>query len=244
MRTVGLPHPLRCLVRTRAQSLLRGSLRSGVRMLAIAACLPPLSVAANAQQASAPAPPVIRTLIGDLALMMRLGEEGTLALGAAGARRTLTLNVRASDARRWADSAARLLAPAPRPRRTRRAPPSDSVPVVQRARAILEEPGVGAGSFVLTRVDSAGARSFLLFIDDAELDALRQPMDVSEATTLVRLVRKAATPPKVVKPKVRKGQARPAPPAKSAGAAKRAGAPKPANAAPTKPRSAPSTPSA
>lgn len=139
--------------------------------------------------------------MGDIALVMRLDGEGTLALGAAGARRTLSLSVRASDARRWADSAARLLVPPPRPRRGRGTTPKDSVPSVQRARAILEEPGVGAGSFVLTRVDSAGTRSFLLFIDDAELDPLRQLLEPSEASTLVRLVRKAATPPKGVKAK-------------------------------------------
>jgi hypothetical protein len=134
--------------------------------------------------------------MGDIALVMRLDGEGTLALGAAGARRTLSLSVRASDARRWADSAARLLVPPPRPRRGRGTTPKDSVPSVQRARAILEEPGVGAGSFVLTRVDSAGTRSFLLFIDDAELDPLRQLLEPSEASTLVRLVRKAAPPSK------------------------------------------------
>jgi hypothetical protein len=167
------------------------------RLLAIAACVLPLSSAARAQQSSAPAPsPVVRTLMGDIALVMRLDGEGTLALGAAGARRTLSLSVRASDARRWADSAARLLVPPPRPRRGRGTTPKDSVPSVQRARAILEEPGVGAGSFVLTRVDSAGTRSFLLFIDDAELDPLRQLLEPSEASTLVRLVRKAATPPR------------------------------------------------
>jgi hypothetical protein len=92
--------------------------------------------------------------------------------------------------------AARLLVPPPRPRRGRGTTPKDSVPSVQRARALLEEPGVGAGSFVLTRVDSAGTRSFLLFIDDAELDPLRQLLEPSEASTLVRLVRKAAPPPK------------------------------------------------
>ncbi|HNV74944.1 MAG TPA: hypothetical protein PKH96_09735 [Gemmatimonadaceae bacterium] len=172
------------------------------RLLAIAACVLPLSSAARAQQSSAPAPsPVVRTLMGDIALVMRLDGEGTLALGAAGARRTLSLSVRASDARRWADSAARLLVPPPRPRRGRGTTPKDSVPSVQRARALLEEPGVGAGSFVLTRVDSAGTRSFLLFIDDAELDPLRQLLEPSEASTLVRLVRKAATPSKAVRAK-------------------------------------------
>lgn len=180
-------------------------------MLAIAACGIALSTAGAQDSTAAPAP-VVRTLMGDIALMMRRDASGTLDIGAAGAARTLTLSVRASDALRWADSASRLLVP-PRARRRRPAPPNDSVPTVQRARAVLEEPGVGAGSFVLTRLDSAGARSFHLFIDDAELSPLRQPLEVSEATTLVRLMRKAAMrpkPSKVRKPKSAPGGAKPA----------------------------------
>lgn len=167
------------------------------RALAIAASGIALSTA-GAQDSTAAASPVVRTLIGDLALMMRRDASGTLDIGAAGAARTLTLSVRASDALRWSDSASRLLV-RPRTRRRRPAPPNDSVQIAQRARAVLEEPGVGAGAFVLTRLDSAGARSFQLFIDDAELSPLRQPLELSEATTLVRLMRKAATRPKAAK---------------------------------------------
>ena len=166
-------------------------------MLVIAAYGITLSTA-GAQDSTAAPTPVVRTLLGDIALMMRRDVSGTLDIGAAGAARTLTLSVRASDALRWSDSASRLLVP-PRARRRRTTPPKDSVPAVQRARVVLEEPGVGAGSFVLTRLDSAGARSFQLFIDDAELSPLRQPLEVSEATTLVRLMRKAATRPKPAK---------------------------------------------
>lgn len=66
---------------------------------------------------------------------------------------------------------------------------------VQRARVVLEEPGLGTGSLVLSRVDSAGTRQFLLYADDAQLKAIRQPMELDEARTLVRQVRRAATPP-------------------------------------------------
>lgn len=180
-------------------------------MLAIAAYGITLS-SAGAQDSSATAAPVVRTLMGDIALMMRRDAAGTLDIAAAGAVRTLTLSVRASDALRWSDSASRLLVP-PRTRRGRKATPNDSMPAVQRARAVLEEPGVGAGSFVLTRVDSAGTRSFQLFIDDAELSPLRQPLEVPEAATLVRLMRKAATRPKPAKgrkPKAAPGAAKPA----------------------------------
>jgi hypothetical protein len=59
---------------------------------------------------------------------------------------------------------------------------------------VLEEPGVGAGSLVLSRVDSAGTRTFLLFADDSELDPIRQALTLAEARTLVRLVQRAAAP--------------------------------------------------
>ncbi|HMN08117.1 MAG TPA: hypothetical protein PKC83_04960 [Gemmatimonadaceae bacterium] len=144
---------------------------------------PPL----GAQEVRAP----IRSLFGDVAVVLRQAPDGALGIGISGAERTLTLTVRASDARRWADSAARLTVALPRPgRRARMA--NDRV---QRARVVLEEPGLGTGSLVLSRVDSAGTRQFLLYADDAQLKGIRQPMELDEARTLVRQVRRAATPP-------------------------------------------------
>jgi len=131
--------------------------------------------------------PPIRSLFGDMALEVRDEGGGTIAIGVAGAARAVTLSVRASDVRRWVDSASRLVQPA------RRRPARDSAQV-QRARVILEEPGVGAGSFVLSRSDSAGVRTFLLFVDDAELEGVRQELELQEATTLVRVMRRALPP--------------------------------------------------
>ncbi|MCC6927982.1 MAG: hypothetical protein IT359_03215 [Gemmatimonadaceae bacterium] len=147
----------------------------------------------------------IRTLVGDVALVVRDQGDGTLAIGAAGAARSVLLRVRTSDARRWADSALRLLA-APIPRAGRRAlaragkraaptpEPNDTTASV-RARAVLEEPGVGAGTLDLTRLDSAGSRRWILFIDDAELSPLRSALERDEARALARLVRRASSPP-------------------------------------------------
>ena len=149
------------------------------------------------------APPV-RSLLGDVAVILRPGVDGALAVGIAGPARALTLTVRASDARRWADSASRLVvalprAPTARPRAATggrkgtaaRPAPNDSA---TRARVVLEEPGIGAGSLVLSRVDSAGTRTFLLFADDAELTPIRQVLTLADARTLVRLVQRAAAP--------------------------------------------------
>lgn len=184
-----------------------------------------ISRAAPGQAATPPAGAApIRTLLGDLALVFRNQGDGTLAIGVAGATRSVLLRVRVSDARRWADTVTRLLAAPPPPGRRRgpgatarpggddagtarpaggrrgvRRPPSpaapNDTPAVARARALLEEPGVGAGTMGLTRLDSAGTRRWLLFVDDAELSPLRATLDREEATTLARLVRRAATPP-------------------------------------------------
>lgn len=134
-------------------------------------------------------PTVIRTLLGDVALELRTTGDGTLSIGAAGVLRSLALDVRATDARRWADSAARLLEPyRRRTGRSRRAAPDEIV----HARVVLEEPGIGAGSFVLARVDSAATRSWVLFASDAEYDGVRQPLESEDASTLIKLVKRAA----------------------------------------------------
>ncbi len=144
-------------------------------------------------------PKPVRTLIGDVALILRTDRPGTLRIGVAGESRSLSLSVRATDARRWADSASKLLSPAsaaasPGVRRARRPTPP------LRQRAVLEEPGVGAGTFVLLRIDSASTRNFLLFVDDATLQGIRQPLEPDEAKLLVRLVRGAAAPPRAAQP--------------------------------------------
>ncbi len=148
----------------------------------------------------------VRTLIGDLALMLRTDRPELLRIGVAGASRSLTMGVRTTDARRWADSATLLLAPSRRRPATRRARSADTV---ERRRAVLDEPGVGAGTFVFLRMDSAGTRSFMLFVDDAALDGIRQRLDPEEAKLLIGLVRRAATPlrarPAAPKKGVKKG---------------------------------------
>jgi hypothetical protein len=188
--------------------------RTWVDATIVGVALAALPATLSAQRVVAP----VRTLLGDVAIILRPEVDGALAIGVAGPSRALTLTVRMSDARRWADSAARLAVPLPRaaaarsraaakgggaagptgaPRRDTGASgggtagPNDSV---RRARVVLEEPGVGAGSLVLSRADSAGMRSFLLFADDAELAPIRQSLTLSETRTLVRLMQRAAAP--------------------------------------------------
>lgn len=181
----------------------RGWIRRWVLCVAWGALVVPAAQSARAQEVAAPR--AVRTLLGDVALILRAEGPASLRIGVAGAARSMTLLVLTRDARRWADSASVLLAPqrSPSVRATRTARDG-----VQRSRVILEEPGVGAGSFMLTRVDSAGIRRFLLFADDSALSGIRQPLEIEEAKLLVRLVRRAATPSRPPRPPARKGTTR------------------------------------
>lgn len=177
---------------------------------------------AGAQAPATASVPARRALFGDVAMELRSPTVGALAIGVADARNALTLDVRASDARRWADSAARILARprAPRRRVTPRATkaksrgtPDESVDAVRRWRAVLEEPGVGQGSLVLVRVDSAGVSNWLLYAADADLTELRQSLEAGEARTLVAIVRRmaaAALPPTAPRRRKRPPVRRPA----------------------------------
>lgn len=150
-----------------------------------------------------------RALFGDVALEIRIPDRGALAIGVADARKAITLDVRATDARRWSDAVAKLIASAARERaraaRTKRASakPKATKPLPDSARAVsvsgassdrvvLEEPGVGAGSLLLARADSDDVARWLLYASDADLKEIRQLLDDDEARTLVKIVRRAA----------------------------------------------------
>lgn len=132
-----------------------------------------------------PARVLARLLVGEVALEFRTGAAGALAIGAAGDSSAVSIDVLGTDARRWADSAARLLLP------VRRRPARGAPPVI-RHRALLEEPGVGGGALDLVRTDSGGRSSYSLFVGDAALESVRYPLTADEARTVVRVVRRAA----------------------------------------------------
>lgn len=154
-------------------------------LVALAVLLSPTITGAQGQR--------MNGLFGDVALDFRFPGDGLLAIGAADATHAFTIQVLARDARRWADSASRILARRPQAARAAgkgRARGAELPP--RRWRAVLEEPGVGGGSLVLARVDSAGRTYWTLFAADAELSRVRQTLEASEARTLVGLVRRAA----------------------------------------------------
>ncbi|MEO7966312.1 MAG: hypothetical protein ABIT38_20615 [Gemmatimonadaceae bacterium] len=175
-------------------------------------------------------------LFGDVAVELRSPSSGTLGIGVADARHAVTLDVRATDARRWSDSVMGLIrqsAAVANARRVRQAHtkrksasaatsslPDESGDVQKRERAILEEPGVGSGSLLLSRIDSAGTSSWLLYASDADLVEIRQLLDADEARTLARIIRSAAlsAAPAPIRSTKRKGRIkRPVP--KSGGSA-------------------------
>lgn len=193
------------VTRTITSALSPAKARTSILTLIVA--LAALHVPGLAQAQGVAANKPVRTLIGDIALILRTDTPGTLRIGVAGASRSLSLSVRATDARRWADSASRLLAPARRPR-ARAARASSARDTSVRQRAVLEEPGVGAGTFVLLRIDSAATRRYMLFVDDATLQGIRQPLEADEAKLLIRIVKRSATPPRAAAPAKKKSVAK------------------------------------
>lgn len=131
-------------------------------------------------------------LFGEVAVEIRPSAGEGLQIGVAAERGTVEIRALARDARRWADSTDRLLRlRAPRPHaRSKRA--KATLSPVRRLRAILEEPGIGGGSMVVARVDSAGATAWTFFMADTELERVSQTLPPGDVRALVSLIRRAA----------------------------------------------------
>jgi hypothetical protein len=149
--------------------------RAGTRV-ALAACL--ATVAAVPVAAQDGVRVIARTLLGTLAVEVRASPIVGVRVGVADSSGVVLVQVRGTDARRWADSASRMLA--------RRPGATGSW------RAVLEEPGMGSGALILTRLDSARVVRLALFASDNPPGGSRTGLTASEARTLVSIVRRAA----------------------------------------------------
>lgn len=123
----------------------------------------------------------LRQIYGELAVEVRSTSANSLRIGVADGRTSLTITVLARDLRRWADSASRVLA-------ARRAGRDDTT----RFQAMVEGPGVSAGSMTLSRTITATDTVVSFFVADAEFQTLRTVVDDAEARTLVAAMRRAA----------------------------------------------------
>ena len=134
----------------------------------------------------APAGAPLNAVVGDLAVRLVRQPDGAVAVGLADSLASVSFVVRPTDLRRWTDTLARLVA---RPPATaRRGRPARDLPVA------VDEPGLGAGTLVVTRRDSAGRAWFRLFAADAALVPVRGVLSAREVRALVALVRRALPP--------------------------------------------------
>lgn len=123
----------------------------------------------------------LRQIYGELAVDVRSAPGNALRIGVANGRSSLTITVLARDLRRWADSASRVLA-------ARRVAGGDTT----RFQAVIEGPGVSAGSMTLSRTITAKDTVVSFFVADAEFRTVRTVVDDDEARTLVAAMRRAA----------------------------------------------------
>ena len=124
---------------------------------------------------------VLRQLYGDLAFEVRTKGQGTVNVGAADARTTIVLTLMALDLRRWSDSVTRVLE-ARAPRRGQSATWN----------AVVNGPGVVAGSMALTRSITPGDTTIVLLITDTTFQGVRTPLSMYEARALAAAMKRAA----------------------------------------------------
>ena len=137
-------------------------------------CLPRTAGAQTGQRS------VLRQLYGDLAFEVRTRGQGAMTLGVADSRSTVVINLMATDVRRWADSATRILAARPRRGQT------------VKWEAVVAGPGVVAGSMALARTISPGDTTIVLLVTDTAFRAVRSPLSLEEARALAAAMKRAA----------------------------------------------------
>jgi hypothetical protein len=106
---------------------------------------------------------------------------GSVNLGAADSRTSVVVTLMSTDLRRWSDSATRVLA-VPSPRRGQSA----------KWNAVVEGPGVVAGSMALTRSVAPGDTSLVLLVTDTAFRAVRTTLTMAEARALTAAMKRAA----------------------------------------------------
>lgn len=134
---------------------------------------------------AAPAQPagttLVRQLYADVAIEVRRAAEGAVLVAAADGATSVAVTFLARDLRRWADSAAKVLVAKTRTRR-------DSA----RWRAMVEGPGVEAGSLSLSRAIAPPDTTISLLLADAQFQTVRFSLGAQEARAFVTAMRKAA----------------------------------------------------
>ena len=113
------------------------------------------------------------------ALEIRATEDGQLQVALADSERVLILTLVARDAKRWADSVALVL----RARTISKRVPKEWT-------VMVEEPGLQAGSLILTRRDGEVGSRWTLSVADREFDQIRMTVDPGEVRALLAAMRR------------------------------------------------------
>lgn len=181
-RNAAQPHHVRTMSRRpRASILLLGGLFSGPTQLA-------------AQSVTGSEPRVVaRTMLGETAIVIHAKRPGVVQIGLAADSGALTLDLVASDARRFSSALSGRLTPR---RAGRRAAWTER----------LEEPGVGAGLLSLSLAIAGKDSTFTLFASDESLSIVRQAITYAEARVLAKHLTTAAA---LALPPTSRGRTRP-----------------------------------
>ena len=123
---------------------------------------------------------LLRQLYGDLAFEVRTKGQGSVTVGVADAKTSIVITLLALDLRRWSDSASRVLAA--RPRRGR----------IVKWEAVVDGPGVVAGSMSLARTITPGDTSIILLVTDTAFHGVRTALSMEEARALTVAMKRAA----------------------------------------------------
>jgi hypothetical protein len=124
---------------------------------------------------------VMRQLYGDLAFEGRTQGQGSLTVGVADSRTSLVVTFMAIDLRRWSDSATRVLAARPSRRGS-----------TVTWEAVVDGPGVTAGSMSLARSITPTDTTIVLLVTDTAFRAVRTVLSPSEASALAAAMKRAA----------------------------------------------------
>lgn len=125
--------------------------------------------------------PISKSVYGDAGIIVNARDDGFIEVAAAGATKTVLIQLRTMAARGWVDSTLRMLRARPRRSNTPRT-----------FRAAIEEYGTST-TMAMNRKVTAGESEYSLFFSDDPLAGFTVQIEKSEADVFVAVVRRAVT---------------------------------------------------
>jgi hypothetical protein len=148
-----------------------------ITALALSVCLGASPVAAQSDSHA-----VVRTMLGDAAIIMSARTDGKVEIAAAGEKNTVQVTVPGSEARQWADSTTKVL----------RSGLRGQLGALVSYRTELEEPGVTGTGVIFTRRIEKGESNYSIYFADEKFSGFTATITADEARIFVNAVRKTA----------------------------------------------------